>query len=143
VIEALGVLTLLLLWSNKARLKQWSWGRATRWAVGLVVTSVVLLVAYLALLNACVIMHPLYPNRTFYFPLWLGSQVARMVETAGSRYQTIERYGPDAVQAGLSALTTAQSFTAAILLLVYQAIFTTLTAAFGIIGFRGGKDISD
>jgi len=141
VIEAAGALTLLVLWVGRDRLKQWSTARAKRWAIGLAVTSIVLLMIYLLLFRTCVIGHELYPGRTFYYPLLLSGRSARMVAMAGSRYQAIERYGPDAVQSALGALTTARTFTSALLLIVYQAVFTTLTAAFGILGFHGGKDL--
>jgi hypothetical protein len=141
VIEALGVLTLLVLWLNKGWLEQWHRARATRWAIGLGAASLILLMLYLILFNFCVITHPLYADRVFFYPFSLSGKAAQMVEMAGSRYHAIGKYGPDAVQDALNALSTAQTITAMVLLLVYQAVFTALTAAFGIVGFHSGRDL--
>jgi hypothetical protein len=141
VIEVAGALTLALLWLYRDRLTQWSRGRATRWAIGLAVACVALVVGYRVMFTTCVITHEAYPGQTFYYPLWLSGRVARMAAMAGGRYEAIARYGPADVQSALGALTTARSLTSALLLLSYQAVFTTLTAAFGILGFHSGKEL--
>jgi hypothetical protein len=139
-IEALGALTLVLLWTNRGRLKQWSARRATRWAIGLAVAWLVFLVAYLVLFQYSVVTER-YSGQTVYYPLWLAGRAAQMVAAAGSRSAAIARYGPDGVRDALEALTLARMTTTVLLLLLYQANFTALTAAFGIIGFHGGKDL--
>lgn len=141
VIEALGCLTLALLWANRSRLRQWSWPRVNRWVIGLMIAFAVSLTVYLFILNSCVITDARYSGQTVYYPLWLSGPAARMVAHAGSRSEAIARYGPSAVQDAVAALTTAQTATTALLLFLYQAVFTTLTAAFGIIGFHAGKEL--
>jgi hypothetical protein len=98
---------------------------------------------YLYLLDLCVVSDAHYPGRTFYFPLRLSGQAETMVNLAKSRSGAIGKFGPDFVQSAIDSLQTARSITTLVLLLVYQAVFTSLTAAFGIIGFAGGNDLTE
>ena len=74
-----------------------------------------------------------------YYPIWLIGDVERMVDRAGSRGAAIDRYGPAPVNENIEKMgTTPLAVTSIILLLLYQGIFTSLTLAFGLVGFHMG-----
>jgi hypothetical protein len=91
VVEAVGVLGVLLVWVNRLRVRGLKPEVITRIAVGLVGTFVVSTVLYLFLFQLCVIDHPEYGS--FYFPLWPTGELAWMIRETGGRFEAIHRYG--------------------------------------------------
>lgn len=134
-IEAFGTLSLLVLWLNKGKLKKIPYSKVTKWAVALAIVSLISMLAYIGLFKYCVISHPTHD--TAYFPLWTSGDIARYVEKAGGRWAALDRYGIFAVESAIQRMPTyAIVITTIVLLLVYQIAFTSLTLAFGLLGFR-------
>jgi hypothetical protein len=138
VVEAVGVLGVLLVWVNRLRVRGLKPEVITRMAVGLVGTFVVSTVLYLFLFQLCVIDHPEYGS--FYFPLWPTGELAWMIRETGGRFEAIHRYGLFPVERAIlntpAALITA---TTVVLLVIYQAIFTSLAVCFAIVGIGGER----
>jgi hypothetical protein len=140
VIEAFGALSLIILWVNRKGLKKVAKTKITTHAITLGILSFAFLVAYIALFNWCVVKHP--THGTVYYPLWLSGYAADVVAKAGGRWQALDRYGNHAVYAAIHKMPIfASVITTILLLLVYQGIFTTLTMAFGLLGFHAKQDL--
>lgn len=137
VIQAFGALAILLLYINREKLKRISGSRVTTVVVLLASVSLCCMIFYLQLLGLCVVTHPVHG--TVYYPLWNSGHALEMVNRAGGRYAAIDHYGSypitkaihEASNGGLPIIVTT-----ALLLFVYEGIFTTLALAFGIIGMR-------
>jgi multisubunit Na+/H+ antiporter MnhB subunit len=140
VIEALGSLALILLWMNRAKIKAIRPRRIIKSAIALAVASFVALIVYLALFNLCVISHP--THHLVFFPLWTSGELASLVTKAGGRWNALDTYGYFGVYGATQKMPFyALPLTAAALLFFYQSIFTTLTIAFGLVGYHEGEDI--
>lgn len=142
VIEAFGALTILLLASSKGRLQKLSAPQAVKFAIILAVTSMCLLIAYLQLSGFCIIAHPIHG--TVYYPLWTGGHLSEMLDRVGGRYAAVDHYGFYPVNKAIQQVPGypfSLVVTTALLLLAYQGIFTTLAAAFGILGLRSDKSV--
>lgn len=142
VIEAFGALTILLLASSKGSVQKLSARQAVKFAIILAAVSLCLLVVYLQLAGFCIVAHPIHG--TVYYPLWTGGHLSEMIDRAGGRYAAVDRYGFYPVSKAIqqaSGSSFSLGFTTALLLLVYQGIFTTLAAAFGILGLRSDKNV--
>jgi len=134
VIEAFGSLAFLILLINKGAIKKLERGTVTKWAIGLGVVCFMSLSVYVWLYRLCVV--PFGADTYFYFPLWADGELARLVANAGSRSGAIEMYGPATVYEALEQMSSLSfALTTVTLLLVYQAVFTSLTVAFGLLGF--------
>ena len=141
-IEAFGSLALILLWMNRAKLKAIKPRKVVTSSIILGVASFVALVVYLALFNLCVVSHP--THHTVFFPLWTSGELAILVAKAGGRWSALDRYGYFGIYDAIKKMPFyALPFTAAVLLFVYQSIFTTLATAFGLVGFHKGKKIEE
>lgn len=144
IMEALGALTLLLVALNKGKVQKLGTRQVMKTVIILTVASLCLVVVYLQLSAFCIVEHPIHG--TVYYPLWSSGHLAEMLERTGGRYAAIDRYGfypvTKAIQESpnypLSIVVTT-----AVLLLVYQGIFTALTVAFGILGLRSDKNAVD
>lgn len=117
----------------QAQVKRLSRFRVTRSVIVLVTLCFIFLALYIVLFNFCVIEHD---RGTAYYPLWLTEKIEKMVTTAKSRSAAIEMYGIAAVRMAIDEMSIAKAITTVALLLVYQAVFTTLTVAFGLIGIH-------
>jgi hypothetical protein len=107
----------------------------------LAVTCFALLVLYVSLFSFCVVKHQ---RGTAYFPLWTNGKIADMITRAGSRPAAIEKYGiSEVVQAIDEMPSLPLHVTTGVLLFIYQAIFTTFTLMFGVLGFKEGKTLDD
>lgn len=135
VIEALGALSLILLFVNRMKIKRFSDRKVTRVAIILAIVFFASLICYTLLFEHCVVTHP--ARGTAYYPLCLDGEIAEMVESAGSRFEAIERYGIAGVVLAIGNMGgAALTLTTILLLSIYQAVFTSLTLAFGIAGFH-------
>lgn len=140
LIEALGAISFITLWANQSKLKRIRPHRITRIAVLLCFGSFLSIVLYLGLFNFCVVGDPI--RHTVYFPMWTSGEIAEMINASGSRYQTLQDNGFAAVYYKIRQMPyypLAITVTTGLLLFLYQAIFTTLTTAFGVLGFHKGK----
>ena len=137
VIEALGALSLLVLFVNVKAIKRMRASRVTQLALALAVWSLVSLIVYIGLLNFCVVGDAI--RHTVYFPLWTTGDIAEMTSIAGSRYKALQENGFFAVYSAIRAMpnySTAIAITSAVLIFFYQSIFTSLSIAFGILGLK-------
>ena len=137
IIEAFGVLAILLLMVNRSKLKRLTQPQVTLSAIVLCAASFCFLAGYFLLFNYCVVSHPIHG--TVYYPLWNSGRALAIVEQAGGRYAAVDRYGFYPVE---KAIQQAPNYplqmvvTTSLLLLLYQGVFTSLTLAFGMIGAR-------
>lgn len=136
-VEAFGVLSLLLLWVNRKKIKNMCSSKVTLWAIVLGIISFICICCYVWLLDLCLIHHV---RGDVYFPIWLDGEIADMVSRAGGRYAAITKYGIDSVCKAIEQTGNSIAFTNIILLIVYQMIFTALGISFGLLGFHK-KDI--
>lgn len=138
VVEAAGVITLLILWINREKLKNWSKVTITWIGVSLGLAFLFVLVFYLVLLGFCVVIND--PRGTIYYPLWTTGEVAEMIETAGSRWAAIDSYGRYAVYRGIAQMGPVPALlTTNLFLFLYLGVFTTLTLAIGILALYKTK----
>jgi len=134
VLEAFGALTLLMLWINMSTLQRLKLSELNKVCLASVIVSVVCLFAYIAALNFCVVRHPY--RGTVYFPLWTTGVANEMVNTAGSRLASIDRYGLAAVENAVEQSAITLALTTGVLILLYQGVLMPLTIAFGVLAVR-------
>jgi amino acid transporter len=140
IIECLGVLALIVLLVNRKRIKKLTDRSVTKTAILLTTSAVLCLAVYLYLLQLCVVSHP--THGTIYFPLWTSGHITQIIESTGGRYAALDKYGNHSVANAVRQMPgypMAIAFTTIILMVLYQAIFTCLTVAFGMIGLHQGK----
>lgn len=152
VMEAIGALSLLLLWVNRDKIRKLRPRKITRVSITLALLFLVCLGVYIVLLRICVVTIPLASQgqqvEAVYFPIWTSGDLGLMVHRSGSREAAVHDYGPDGVHAAIRKMPGfALPATSALLLLTYQAPFTFLTIAFGLLAihqravlFPNGKD---
>jgi hypothetical protein len=139
-IEAFGALILLLLWVNRKSIRRMRPRRLTKCAVTAVVICFVSITLYVVLYSVCVQRNEKW-HGTVYFPLWLDGEVAEMVADKGGRNAAIDEYGPRDVSEAINRMPgvgIALPLTTILHLLLYQFIFTSLAAAFGLLGIHQG-----
>lgn len=138
-IEALGVLTLLILWTNKKWIQESSIKSITRLAIYSTVLFMVSLFSYLFLYGYLVI-EPVNSSPVF-FPLFPMGELQEGLEKMGSKYELIQEWGRDDVYKIIqSSSKTTLMLTVLLLLFIYQLIFVSLTFAFGILGIKCKED---
>jgi hypothetical protein len=114
--------------------------KATRFSIALGIAAFMFLAIYTSLFHFCIVKNE--TRGTAYYPLWTSGQIARMIESAGSRQAAIDKYGIAAVDLAIHKMPDIVLIVTSILLLLfYQAVFTSLATAFGILGFQKGKSI--
>jgi hypothetical protein len=144
VIEAFGVIALLILWINKNKIEDLPTPKVTKIAIALALGCILMLFTYVYLINQCVVT--VDGRGTAYYPLYINGEIAESVNSAGSRRAAIERWGIDTVLEEINELPGYYlTITTIILLFIYQLIFTTLTITFGLLGFhkRQGLPINE
>src|SRR5262249_18779196 len=123
IIQACGVLALVLLYFNRSSLSNFRPSFLTKWSIGLMISAFVFLAVYLLLLEYCVVT--VQPYKPVYFPMAESGDLAEMVRTAGSRAAAILRYGRDAVETAIDQMpAVAKTLTTICLLFLYQGVFT-------------------
>ena len=141
IIEALGALSLILLYTNRKAIKKLRPARITKTAIWLCIASAVSLLVYIGLFSFCVVGDSI--RHYVYYPLWTTGEVAEMINSAGGRYKALQENGFTAVYRGIREMPyypLAISITSGMLLFFYQAIFTSLAVAFGLIGIHKGEE---
>jgi hypothetical protein len=132
VIEAFGVLSLVILAVNQMWIRGLSPRTITVASSGIAVVAFFLLVAYLGCYQYCVVT--LDPRGTVYFPLWNGGDLASLVSDAGGRAAAIDKWGRYAVYEAVKGMGEYPAIiTDAVLLVLYAGFFTSLTWAFGLL----------
>jgi hypothetical protein len=139
IMEACGAFSLLVLWTNRSRIKAMNPKTLTRRAVALVSLFLLCLITYVLLYSACV---KTLEGET-YFPLWTSGKLSEMVQMAGTREAALDKYGIDAVHEAIRQMPGfALPVTTIILLLTYEASFTFLTAAFALLAVPERSSLS-
>jgi hypothetical protein len=137
-IEALGVLTLLILWLNKKWIKSNSSSSITKMAIIGVVVFLVSLFTYLFLFGYYVVEVP--GSNSLFFPLWTNGELNTGLQKFHSREMLIEEWGRDDVYKVIrSTSKTPMLITTLIFLFIYQLVFVSLTFSFGILGIKSSK----
>ncbi|WP_018612488.1 hypothetical protein [Segetibacter koreensis] len=138
-IEALGVLTLMLMWLNKEWIKQKSLQTITRISVYSIGIFLLSLFAYIFLYGYLVV--DVENSNSLFFPLWAEGELKTYLEKFGSRPELIRQWGRDDVYKVIqSSSTVPLLFTTILLLIIYQLIFVSLTFSFGILGIKGDTE---
>jgi uncharacterized membrane protein len=141
-VEAFGAFVLVIIWANQHSLVALSKRIVTQVGIGFAVICFVLLLIYTSLVNFCVVEPQSSQHKEYgpvYYPLWVTGNVSELVDKAGSRTAALDRYGPEDIANKLNEMPCIMLWrivTTAILLLLYQGIFTTLAAAFGLVALH-------
>jgi hypothetical protein len=130
IVEAIGVLVLLLLWTNRERIRRMEKPKITNLSKNCAILFIVALILYIIIYDYCVIN--VEDRATVYFPLWSTGELADLIERAGSRYEAVIKYGKDAIIKATQSMSLVMSITTIVMLLVYQTIFTSIVIAFGL-----------
>lgn len=138
VVEAFGALTIIILWVNRRKLEKFNYRKATKYALIFTLLCFVFLAVYIALFNHSVINNK--ARGTAYYPLWTSGEIAEMVTAAGGRNAAIDEYGIMEVREAIFKMPSlVLTLTTVLHLIFYQAVFTSLALAFGVLGFQ--KDL--
>ena len=139
LVEAFGVLSLLILWINRAKLKRIARKRITNWTIWLAAIFLVCLSSYIFLFRHCVVQHP--THQTVYYPLWTSGHISEIIDRTGGRYQALDRYGNHSINTAIREMpqyALVSAITTALLIFLYLGFCTSLTIVFGLLGFHGG-----
>jgi hypothetical protein len=135
VIEAFGVIALLILWINKNKIADLPTPKVTKIAIVLAISCILVLFTYIYLFNQCVVT--VEGRGTAYYPLYITDEIGSSVDDAGSRKAAIERYGIATILEEIDQLPGYYiTLTTIILLFTYQLVFTILAIIFGLLGFH-------
>jgi hypothetical protein len=141
-VEVVGCFVLLVLWLNREKLQRAEKRPLLAWAIGCLAAFVVLLVGYIFLQDRTLVVATKPHYKSFgpvYFPLRLSGDLAERVEQEGSREAVVDKYGPGAIDAAINktpGLSSARTWTTVVFLADYVGLFTLLTLAFGLLGWR-------
>jgi hypothetical protein len=136
VIESLGTLTLLILWGNRGRLKQIPLRALTKQAVVVGIAGLAFAVSYLVIYQICVVTCPLWD--TVLFPLWLTGRLAWMVATQGGRSNALCHFATSVYQETQNH-PISLAVTLTLMIVIYAAVSTCLTVAFGLFAVRAAS----
>jgi hypothetical protein len=134
-LEAMGVLTLMILWINKDNIRERSEKNITQIAIGAAIVFILSLCTYFLLfghLNESVLN-----SQSLFFPLWSQGELKIDLRNFGSRSELITQFGRDDVALLIETTSkTALLVTTILLLILYQLIFVPLTFAFGLLAIK-------
>jgi hypothetical protein len=133
IIEAFGGLTLLLVYTQRKRIDQWSARRIMRVGATLGAVALAALLVYIAAISTAVAGDD--QRGKVYVPLIaIGDSLGDLFSVAGGRTAAVDKYGVAAVQEAVNlAPWYALPLTTAALVLLYQMLFASLSAAFGVL----------
>lgn len=138
VVEALGVLTLLILSLNKKRIRSFTNSEITK--LCLFSTLIFLISLFTYLFIYWYLLVPVANSKPVFFPLWAEGELKEGLQLAGSKPALIERWGRDDVYKVIQqSSSTSLLITTLILLFLYQLIFVALTFSFGILGIKNAE----
>jgi hypothetical protein len=135
VIEAMGVLTLMLLWLNKSWISKNSIKSINKLSLVSVFVFVVSLFTYIFLYNYLVV--GVENSDSLFFPLWSDGELKASILEFGSRDELINQWGRDDVYKVIqSSSVTPLLITTLIMLFNYLLTFLSLTFAFGLLAIK-------
>jgi hypothetical protein len=134
-IEALGIITLMILWLNKAWIKKRTIQIITKMTLLSIFIFLTSLFTYLFLYGYFVEDVP--NSESLFFPLWANGELKIGLDKFETRAALIQEWGRDDVYKVIQASSKAPIlFTTLLFLLIYQLIFISLTFAFGLLGIK-------
>jgi lysylphosphatidylglycerol synthetase-like protein (DUF2156 family) len=134
-IEALGVLTLMLLWLNRKNIQKRTEKNVTNLAIGGIVIFLISLFGYMFLYGYLVADVP--NSNPLFFPLCPQGELKSDLAKLGDRYTLIKEFGRDDVAKLIqSSSATALLITTLLLLFIYQLVFVSLAFSFGILAIK-------
>lgn len=134
-IEAIGVLTLLTLWTNKEKIKGFTAQKITRFIIISTGIFLVSLFFYLFLFGQYVVQ--VSHSNPLLFPFWPQDELKEGLIHYGSKVTLIQNWGADDVYKVIqSSSPVSVQLTTLILLFNYLIVFFSITFAFGILGIK-------
>jgi len=135
IIEAIGVLTLMILWLNKSRINKTSIKNVNKLAFFAIMVFVISLFTYIFIYNYLVV--EVEDSESLFFPLWSNGELKANILKFGSRNELINQWGRDDVYKVIqSSSETPLLITTLIMLLNYLFTFLSLTFSFGILAIK-------
>jgi hypothetical protein len=135
VIEAMGVLTVMILWLNKSWISKNSIKGINKISLISVFVFVVSLFTYIFLYNYLVV--GVENSDSLFFPLWSDGELKASILQFGSRDELINQWGRDDVYKVIqSSSGTPLLMTTLIMLFNYLLTFLSLTFAFGLLAIK-------
>jgi hypothetical protein len=135
VIEAMGVLTVMILWLNKNWISKNSIKSINKLSLISVFVFVVSLFTYIFLYNYLVV--GVENSDSLFFPLWSDGELKASILKFGSRDELINQWGRDDVYKVIqSSSGTPLLITTLIMLFNYLLTFLSLTFAFGLLAIK-------
>ncbi len=139
IIEALGVVALMLLWLNKEWIRHTRLNTINRLIIYLTILFLISLFSYIFLYKYLVI--GVHDSATVFFPLWATGELKDGIAQFGNRMELIEQWGKDDVVRVIeSSSMIPLLITTLIMLFIYQLTFVSLTIAFGLLGIKGSDE---
>jgi hypothetical protein len=139
-IEALGVLTLMLLWLNRQWVEKHSLQSITMISLFSILVFLVSIFSYLFLFGYLVV--DIGNTDPLFFPLWADGELKINLEKFGSRAELIRQWGRDDVYKVIQESSKVPLLlTTLFFLFIYQLIFVSLTFSFGILGIKSNKSV--
>jgi hypothetical protein len=134
-IEALGVITLMLLSLNKVWIEKQSLQSVTKTAIAGVVVFIIALFTYIFLYGYSVV--EVKNSTPLFFPLWERGDLNMLLKRFGSRAELIKELGRDDVFELIKETSTVPLLATTLLFLfIYQLMFVALTFSFGVLGIK-------
>lgn len=135
VIEAVGVLTLMILWLNKSWIKKSSIKKINKLSFISILAFVISLFTYIFLFNYLVVQ--VENSDSVFFPLWSNGELKASLLEFGSRNELINQWGRDDVYKVIqSSSETPLLITTLIMLFNYMLTFFSLTFSFGLLAIK-------
>lgn len=137
-IEALGIMTLLLLWMNKDNIQRKTTKSFNSLTTVGITSFIFAFFAYMFLYGYLIEEVP--NSMSLFFPLWEKGELKQGLKDLGSRTELVRQWGRDDVYEVINESSKVPLLiTTLILLFVYQLVFVSLTFSFGLIGIRLSK----
>jgi len=134
-IEAIGILTLLIIWLKKKWIVEQPLNRIIRIGIFMAILFLISLFSYLFLFSYLVIEYP--DSQPLLFPIYAQGELQAGLSKYGSPFELIHQWGRDDVYKTIQkSSNVAKNITVLCFLLIYQFIFVSLTGAFAILGLR-------
>jgi hypothetical protein len=135
IIEAIGVLTLMILWLNKSRITNSSIKNINKLSFISILVFVISLFTYIFLYNYLVV--GVENSDSVFFPLWSNGELKANILKFGSRNELINQWGRDDVYKVIqSSSETPLLITTLIMLFNYLLTFFSLTFSFGLLAIK-------
>lgn len=134
-IEAIGVLTLLILWTNKEKIRAIPNPKVTQIVIASAGMFLIALFLYLFLFGRYVVQVP--HSDPLLFPMWPQGELIEGLNNYGSKYELIQNWGRDDVYRVIqSSSSVALQLTSLVFLFIFLIVFVSLTLAFGVLGIK-------